>query len=81
MWRVCAIVFAAYNYGYPGLAKIRPAVIDQPIASFHDEMNAAVVQLAGKAAWAGNEFIVFAGKSAERAKQEFGVATAKAEKI
>jgi hypothetical protein len=44
-------------------------------------MNAAVVQLAGKAAWAGNEFIVFAGKSAERAKQEFGVATAKAEKI
>jgi hypothetical protein len=81
MWRVCAIVFAAYNYGYPGLEKIRPAFIDQPIASFHTEMNTAALQFIQKAEWAGNEFIVFAGKSAERAKQEFGVATAKAEKI
>lgn len=80
MWRVCAIVLAAYNYGYPGLEKIRPAVIDQPIATFHNEVNTAFQQIVQSAQWAGNEFVVFAGKSAERAKQELGGSPA-AEKI
>jgi hypothetical protein len=61
------------------LAKIRPEFLDQPITSFHTEVNTAAIQLAQKAEWAGDEFIVFAGKSAERARQEFGITSALAE--
>src|SRR5262249_36067220 len=79
MLRVWAIVIVAYAYGYSGFEKIRPEFIDQPIASFHTEMNAAVLQVVQKTQVAAAQFMIYADRSAERAKREFGVASAVAE--
>jgi hypothetical protein len=70
MLRVCAIVLAAYNCGYPGLAMLRPAALEQPLTSFHNEVNAAIRQAVTSAEIAGSRIMVLAGSSAERAKRE-----------
>jgi hypothetical protein len=70
MLRVCAIVLAAYNCGYPGLAILRPAALEQPLTSFHNEVNAAVLQAMAGAEIAVNKILVLASSSAEHAKRE-----------
>ncbi len=70
MLRVCAIVLAAYNCGYPGLAILRPAALEQPLTSFHNEVNAAIRQAVTGAEIAGSKIMVLAGSNAERAKRE-----------
>lgn len=42
MWRVCVIVLTAYNYGHPKLEAVRPAVLDQPLVSFHKDRKSVV---------------------------------------
>jgi hypothetical protein len=70
MLRVCAIVLAAYNCGYPGLASLRPAVFDQPLEGFHHEVNAAVAQAITGAEQLGNKFIALTSASIDRTKQQ-----------
>jgi|GEM_PF-2567983 hypothetical protein len=70
MFRVCAIVLVAYNCGYPGLASVRPAAFDQPLTSFHNEVNAAVLEAVTGARIAGEKVLLIASNGAERAKQE-----------
>jgi hypothetical protein len=70
MLRVCAIVLAAYNCGYPGLAAFRPAVFDLPLTSFHSEVNAAIRQAISGAEIAGDKLMVLASNGADRAKRE-----------
>ena len=70
MLRVCAIVLVAYNCGYPGLASVRPAAFDQPLTSFHNEVNAAVREAITGARIAGEKALSLASSGAERAKQE-----------
>jgi hypothetical protein len=70
MFRVCAIVLVAYNCGYPGLASVRPAAFDQPLVSFHNEVNAAIREAVTGARIAGEKVLVLASNGAERAKHE-----------
>lgn len=70
MLRVCAIVLAAYNCGYPGLASVRPAVFDQPLESFHQEVNTAVAQAITGAELFGDKFIGLTSASIDRTKQQ-----------
>lgn len=70
MLRICAIVLAAYNCGYPGLAAFRPAIFDVPLASFHNEVNAAVREAISGAEIAGDKLMVLASNGADRAKRE-----------
>jgi hypothetical protein len=71
MLRVWAIVLVAYNCGYPGLASVRPAVFDQPLESFHQEVNTAVAQAITGAEQLGNKFIALTSASIDRTKQQF----------
>lgn len=70
MLRVWAIVLVAYNCGYPGLASVRPAVFDQPLESFHQEVNTAVAQAIRGAEQLGNKFIALTSASVDQAKQQ-----------
>lgn len=70
MLRVCAIVLAAYNCGYPGLASVRPAVFDQPLESFHLEVNTAVAQAVTSIEQLGSKFIALTSASIDRTKQQ-----------
>jgi hypothetical protein len=70
MFRVCAIVLVAYNCGYPGLASVRPAAFDEPLTSFHNEVNAAIGEAVAGARIAGEKVLLIASNGAERAKHE-----------
>ena len=70
MLRVCAIVLAAYNCGYPGLAGFRPAALDRPLSVFHDEVNNALRQTLAGAESAGNRLMALAESGSARAKRE-----------
>lgn len=70
MLRICVIVLAAYNCGYPGFAGVRPAVFDQPLESFHQEVNTAVAQAITGAELFGNKLVTLTSASIDRTKQQ-----------
>jgi hypothetical protein len=70
MLRICAIVLTAYNCGYPGFAILRPAALERPLTSFHNEVNIALRQAMTGAEIAGGQIAVLAGIGTERAKRE-----------
>jgi hypothetical protein len=70
MWRICAIVLTAYNYGNPGLESVRPAALDQPLSSFYREMNTALRQATFNARQWSDRVIFVAGNEVTRAKTE-----------
>jgi hypothetical protein len=78
MLRVCVIVLAAYNCGYPGLAGVRPAFFDQPLESFHQEVNTAVAQAITGAELFGSKLAALTIASIDRTKQQLaGTGTGK----
>jgi hypothetical protein len=70
MLRVCAIVLIAYNCGYPGLKSVRPAVLEQPLVGFHQQVNLLADQTVDATGRAVYQFKVFAANGFARAKHE-----------
>jgi hypothetical protein len=72
MWRVCVIVLTAYNYGHPKLKAVRPAVLDQPLVSFHNNVDIAFSQSIQKIEIGKEKVIAFVSAGTERAQANLG---------
>lgn len=80
MWRVCAIVLIAYNYGHPNLEVVRPAVLDRPLASFHNNVDIAFSQSIQKIETGKEKVIAFVRAGTERAQASLSGYFGKADK-
>jgi len=43
MWRTVITAGIVYGCGHPGLERYRPAVLDRPLQSFYETVNAAAL--------------------------------------
>ena len=72
VWRVCIIVLTAYNYGHPKLEAVRPALLDEPLASFHSNMDIAFSQSIQKLEIGKDKVAAYVSAGAERARANLG---------
>lgn len=70
MLRVCAIVLITYNCGYAWQESVRPAVLEQPLVGFHQQVNLAADQAVNAGSRAAYQLKIFAANSFARARHE-----------